>query len=66
MMNDAKLLTDPKERADAWAAIDKKITELAPAVDWIWDKTPLIRSPNVNAVASADNGQWDLTYTSLK
>jgi peptide/nickel transport system substrate-binding protein len=65
-MNDAKLLTDPQERADAWAAIDKKITELAPAVDWIWDKTPLIHSPNVNAVASADNGQWDLTYTSLK
>jgi peptide/nickel transport system substrate-binding protein len=65
-MNDAKLITEPQERADAWAAIDKKITELAPAVDWIWDKTPLIHSPNVNAVSSADNGQWDLTYTSLK
>src|SRR5215208_1861998 len=65
-MNDAKLLTDPEERAKAWAEIDKKITELAPAVDWIWDKTPLIRSPNVVGVASQDNGQWDLAFTSIK
>jgi peptide/nickel transport system substrate-binding protein len=65
-MDKAKLLTDPKERAAAWGEIDKKITQLAPAVDWIWDKTPLIRSPNVVGVASQDNGQWDLTFTSIK
>jgi peptide/nickel transport system substrate-binding protein len=66
MMNDAKTITDPQERADAWAAIDKKLTELAPAIDWVWDKTPLIRSENVNAAASAFLGQWDLAFTSLK
>jgi peptide/nickel transport system substrate-binding protein len=65
-MDKAKLLTDPKERAQAWADIDKKITELAPAVDWVWDKTPLIRSTNVVGVASQDNGQWDLAFTSVK
>jgi peptide/nickel transport system substrate-binding protein len=65
-MNKAKLLTDPQERAQAWGDIDKKITELAPAIDWIWDKTPLIRSPNVVGVASQDNGQWDLAFTSIK
>ena len=65
-MNDAKLLTDPDERAQAWAEIDKKITELAPAVFWLWDKTPLIRSSNVNAVPSSFNGQWHLAYTSIK
>jgi peptide/nickel transport system substrate-binding protein len=65
-MDKAKLLTDPQERAKAWADIDKKITELAPAIDWIWDKTPLIRSPNVVGVASQDNGQWDLSFTSIK
>ena len=64
-MNDAKLLTDPTERAEAWAAIDEKITELAPAVNWLWDKTPLIKSANVNAVPSAFNGQWHLAYTSI-
>ena len=65
MMNDAKLLTDPQERADAWAEIDKKITELAPAINWVWDKTPLIRSENVNGVPSAFLGQWDLAFTSI-
>jgi peptide/nickel transport system substrate-binding protein len=65
-MDKAKLLTDPKERAQAWAEIDKKLTNLAPAIDWIWDKTPLIRSPNVVGVASQDNGQWDLSFTSIK
>ena len=65
-MNDAKLVTDPQDRADAWAEIDKKVTELAPAVFWVWDKNPLIRSENVNAVASSFNGQWHLAYTSIK
>jgi peptide/nickel transport system substrate-binding protein len=66
MMDKAKLLTDPKERAQAWGDIDKKLTEDAPAVDWVWDKTPLIRSPNVVGVASQDNGTWDLAFTSIK
>jgi peptide/nickel transport system substrate-binding protein len=65
-MDKAKLLTDPKARAQAWGEIDKKLTDLAPAIDWIWDKTPLIRSPNVVGVASQDLGQWDLTFTSIK
>jgi peptide/nickel transport system substrate-binding protein len=65
-MNDAKLVTDPDERAQAWAEVDEKITELAPAVYWVWDKNPLLRSSNVNAVPSAFNGQWHLAYTSIK
>jgi peptide/nickel transport system substrate-binding protein len=66
MMDDAKTITEPQERADAWGAIDKKLTELAPAVDWVWDKTPLIRSENVNGASSAFLGQWDLAFTSIK
>jgi peptide/nickel transport system substrate-binding protein len=65
-MDKAKLLTDPKERAAAWGEIDKRLTELAPAVDWVWDKTPNIRSPNVVGVTSQDNGVWDLNFTSIK
>jgi len=64
-MNEAKLITDPDERAQAWAEIDKKVTELAPAVFWLWDKSPVIRSENVNAVASAFNGTWDLSFISI-
>src|SRR5919197_3749076 len=51
MMNDAKTITDPTERAKTWGEIDKRLTELAPAVDWVWDKTPGIRSKNVNGVS---------------
>jgi peptide/nickel transport system substrate-binding protein len=65
-MDDAALLTDPEERAKAWAEIDKKVTALAPAINWLWDKTPNIRSENVNGVIDEDNGLWALAYTSLK
>ena len=65
-MNAAKLVTDPEERAQTWAEIDKKITELAPAVMWIWDDTPNIRSANVNGVVDADNAMWSYAHTSLK
>jgi peptide/nickel transport system substrate-binding protein len=65
-MNAAKLITDPAERAQAWAEIDKKITELAPAVMWIWDDTPNLRSANVVGVVDDDNAKWLYAYTSLR
>jgi peptide/nickel transport system substrate-binding protein len=65
-MDEAAVLTDPAERAQAWARIDRMITEQAPVVSWIWDKQPLLRSANVNGVASEFNSQWDLAWTSLK
>ncbi|HEY7541748.1 MAG TPA: ABC transporter substrate-binding protein, partial [Methylomirabilota bacterium] len=65
-MDDAKTLTEPEEQAKAWGEIDKKLSEDAASVPWVWDKDPLIASKDVNAVASANNGQWDLSFTSLK
>jgi peptide/nickel transport system substrate-binding protein len=65
-MDDAALLTDPQERADAWARINRMITEQAPLISWIWDKTPLLRSADVNGQASEFNSTWDLAWTSLK
>ena len=35
----------------AWADIDKMIIDDAPAIPFVWDKTTLIRSKNVNGVA---------------
>jgi peptide/nickel transport system substrate-binding protein len=64
-MNEAKLVTEPAEVAEAWAEIDRKVTELAPAVMWIWDKNANIRSENVNGVIDVDNGHWSFPYTSL-
>jgi peptide/nickel transport system substrate-binding protein len=65
-MDAAKTITDPAQRAQAWAAIDKKITSLAPAVNWIWDKDSEIKSKNVQGVIDVDNGLWSLPYTSIK
>jgi len=65
-MDKAKLLTDPAQRAAAWAAIDKAITAQAPGVPWLWDKWPLIQSANVNGSANLFNSDWDLAFTSLK
>jgi peptide/nickel transport system substrate-binding protein len=66
MMDNAETISDPTARANAWAAIDKKLTDLAPVVPWFWDKDPLIHSKNVNGVANAFNAQWDLSFTSIK
>jgi peptide/nickel transport system substrate-binding protein len=65
-MDEAAVLTDPAERAQAWAEIDKMITDQAPAINWLWDKTPNIRSENVNGVIDEDNALWSLAHTSLK
>jgi peptide/nickel transport system substrate-binding protein len=65
-MTRAETLVGVERRARAWAAIDRQVTAQAPAVPWIWDRTPLIRSPDVAGVASKINNTWDLTYTALR
>ena len=47
-MDEAALISDPKERAEAWAKIDLMVTEQAPLVAWIWDKQALLRSADTN------------------
>lgn len=54
------------ERNKAWAAINKQIAEQAPAIPWMWDKTALINSKNVNAVGSEYDTTHSLSFTSLK
>lgn len=62
----AAALLDGEERLKAWAEIDKMITGDAAAVPFVWDKTTLIRSKNVNAVANGYYTAWDFSFTSLK
>ena len=64
-MDDAALLAGD-ERAQAWGEVDKMITEQAPAVPFLWDKTNLIHAKNVNAVGNAYLNSFDLTFTSIK
>jgi peptide/nickel transport system substrate-binding protein len=62
----AKLVTDPEERAQAYADLDKQAMALAPYVPWVWDNDILVRSDNVNGVVNLFNGLTDLSFTSIK
>jgi peptide/nickel transport system substrate-binding protein len=65
-MQRAELLVDPEQRARAWARIDTMISSQAPVIPWIWDRQPILRSTDVDGVASRFNAQWDLTFTSVR
>ena len=54
------------DRAKAWADIDKMITEDAPAVPFLWDKTTVLESKDVQGAGNAYYDSWDLAFTSLK
>jgi peptide/nickel transport system substrate-binding protein len=59
-------LLEGDARNKAWGEIDKMITADAPAIPFVWDKTTLVRSKNVNGVANPYIALWDFTYTSIK
>jgi peptide/nickel transport system substrate-binding protein len=65
-MDKAKLITDPKQRAQAWADIDKQIVAQAPAIPYLWDFQEAVASKNVNLVQNLYSTMPDLAYTSLK
>jgi peptide/nickel transport system substrate-binding protein len=65
-MRRAALLTDPRERARAWAAIDDRITQLAPAIPWLWPRHVNIRSENVVGTIDEDTAAWSLPHTWIR
>jgi peptide/nickel transport system substrate-binding protein len=65
-MTKAALIEPGTERNQAWAKINKMIAEQAPAIPWIWDKTALVGSNDVQQIASGYSTTHDLTFTSLK
>jgi peptide/nickel transport system substrate-binding protein len=66
-MRAAQALTDPEARARAWAAIDRRITALAPAIAIGWPRSVSIRSTDVAGVPSRIfPGTWDLSFTGLR
>jgi peptide/nickel transport system substrate-binding protein len=64
----AKASTVPvgKARNEAWAKINHMIAADAPAVPWIWDKTALVASKDVQGVANGYYTTHDLSFTSMK
>jgi len=63
---DKAALLEGDARLQAWADVDKMIVESAAAIPFVWDKTTLIRSKNVNAVANPYVAAWDFSFTSIK
>ena len=65
-MDEAALVDDPDERAQAWGDIDTQIVEQAAAVPYVWDNQVNIQSADVAGVINLFNANWDLAYTSLE
>ena len=59
-IDEAKLVTDPAERAKAWADVNKVIMDQAPAIPYMWDYQSLVVSPNVRGVQNGYSTIWDL------
>jgi peptide/nickel transport system substrate-binding protein len=66
LLDQAKVTVDRGKRAQMFAEADKRITDLAPNVPWVWDKQPNIASKNVAAVGNSFNATIDLNFTSIK
>jgi peptide/nickel transport system substrate-binding protein len=64
-MRDASTISDPGDRAKAWANVDKLITEQAPVVMWQWSKDAKLKGKKVHGVMAQWNSDWDLSWSSL-
>jgi peptide/nickel transport system substrate-binding protein len=64
-IDDAKIVTDPDERAQTYGDLDKQAMALAPFVPWVWDNDIIVYSPDVNGVTNLFNAEVDLSFTSI-
>jgi len=62
----AAALPQGKARAEAWGKANDAIVAQAPAIPFQWDKVTNIESRNVAGVVNLNNGQYDLSYTSVR
>jgi peptide/nickel transport system substrate-binding protein len=62
----AKVMTDPAERAQAWADVNHDIMAQAPSIPYMWDYQAVVASPNVRGVQSGYSTTWDWNFTSLR
>jgi len=66
-MDEAESVNGKTNRANAWAAIDRKIVEKANFVPFDWDKQANLEGSGVQGVGDLwDVGEWDYAWTSLK
>jgi peptide/nickel transport system substrate-binding protein len=65
-MNKAATIEIGKARNEAWAKINRMVVEQAPALPFMWDKTAIVFSKDVQGVISDYLTGIDFTYSSLK
>jgi peptide/nickel transport system substrate-binding protein len=63
-MDSAAQITDPAQRRQAWANVDKMIVMAAPAIPEIWAKNPLVKGTQVKGVLDKWNDDWTLSFSS--
>jgi peptide/nickel transport system substrate-binding protein len=66
MIVEASTTSGAADRAGDWAQADRRITDLAPALPFTWERFPLLRSADVLGIPDRELGHWDLTSTSLR
>jgi peptide/nickel transport system substrate-binding protein len=65
-MERGALITDPAEKARAWARINRQVTEQAPGIPYVWDYENMVSSRNVRGVQNTYSTTWDYNFTSLR
>jgi peptide/nickel transport system substrate-binding protein len=63
-MTKAAAITDPAQRRQAWANIDKMLVMDAPAIPEIWASNALVKGSQVKGVLDKWQDDWDLSFSS--
>jgi peptide/nickel transport system substrate-binding protein len=66
LMARAATTTGAADRAQRWADVDRRVTDLAPGVPIVWNRDPNLRSADVTGVLDPDLAAWSLSFTSLR
>ena len=66
LLDKAKLMTDPAERAQAYADANKAVVDQAPGILYMWDYQSIVASPNVRGVQNGYTTGWDYNFSSLR
>jgi peptide/nickel transport system substrate-binding protein len=65
-MDKAAQITDPAQRKQAWAQIDKMLVMDAPAIPEIWSSNALLKGTQVKGVLDKWNDDWNLSFSAPK
>jgi peptide/nickel transport system substrate-binding protein len=63
-MDKASQITDPAQRRQAWANINKMLVMDAPAIPEVWVSNPLVKGSQVKGVLDKWNDDWNLSFSS--